>query len=150
VRKCLPNLNSLLEIENQTKNVKGHSGRRSFITNGLNAGVAPEIIAQSTKHKDSNTLMSYAEKSDLILGSAGLQLNKKLKQGNDNTFAGHSTSTSMIEKSSSSSSSSSLAVRAVGVGAAASSSSSVVNSKVANGDEDGNEIKNYTFNFNFN
>ena len=62
VRRCLPNLNERLDLCNQTENVKGHSGRRSFITNTISAGVAPELIAQSTKHKDSKTLMAYAEK----------------------------------------------------------------------------------------
>ena len=132
-------MNARLEGGMQSKNVKGHSGRRSFITNGLDAGVPPEIIAQSTKHKDPKTLMAYAEKSDSILGSAGLQLNKKLKSTNlENTFAGRSilnTSSSSTAIASSSSCSSSIEKAVV-----QNSSSSVLQ------DQD----KKYSFTFNFN
>ena len=83
-------MNARLDIENQVANVKGHSGRGSFITNSLEAGVAPEIIAQSTKHKDSKTLMGYAKKSDALLGAAGLGISKRMKSDSFNTFGGHS------------------------------------------------------------
>lgn len=94
VRKCLPNLNARLGVEDQANNVKGHSGRRSFITNGLEAGIPPEIIAQSTKHKDPKTLMAYAEKSDTVLGAAGLLLSKQLNRNDDSFFGGHARNSS--------------------------------------------------------
>ena len=88
-KRCLPNLNARLGVEDQASNVKGHSGRRSFITNSLEAGIAPEIIAESTKHKDPKTLMAYAEKSDTVLGAAGLLLSKQLNRDDDFFFGGH-------------------------------------------------------------
>ncbi len=137
VRKCLPNLNARLDSEMQAKNVKGHSGRRSFITNGLNSGVPPEIIAQSTKHKDPKTLMAYAEKSDAILGSAGVQLGKKMKLLDSNDcFGGHDTRAS--------SSSSSTTTTVVGITA---SSVSEFGKSCSGGDE---KEKKYTLNFTFN
>jgi hypothetical protein len=101
IRKCLPNLNGRLDNSLQSANVSGHSGRRSFATNCVNAGVDPSIIAQSTKHKSLKTLMGYVEKNDKVLGAAGLALGKKMKPDSGSTFGGHST----LGQSSSSSSS---------------------------------------------
>lgn len=37
----------------------GHSGRHTFISNAINDGVAPEIVAKASKHKDANSLQRY-------------------------------------------------------------------------------------------
>ena len=149
-------MNSRLGNENVVANVKGHSGRRSFITNSLSAGVPPEIVAQSTKHKDPKTLMSYAEKSDAILGSAGLQMNKRLKPDSGDVFGGHSISS--ISKSHARSSESSFVdggafsetwSSSLALAANSSSSSSASIAKQSERSEEGSEKKSYTFNFSF-
>jgi hypothetical protein len=44
-----------LQIDRPT----GHSGRHTFISNAINSGVAPEVVAKASKHKDVNCVQKY-------------------------------------------------------------------------------------------
>lgn len=96
----------MARIGADTSNVTGHSGRRSLITHVLAAKVPPEIIAQTTKHKDPKTLMAYAETTDSTLAEAGLRsAAAHLKKTTATTLGGHALE-SMINASTAGSSSS--------------------------------------------
>ncbi len=45
----------------QVENMRGHSGRRTFVSTAINAGVDSQIVANASNHKDVNSVKKYYE-----------------------------------------------------------------------------------------
>ncbi len=41
------------------ENIRGHTGRRTFVSTAINAGVDSQVVAQASHHKDVNSLKKY-------------------------------------------------------------------------------------------
>lgn len=69
------------------KAMTGKTGRCSYISNGLDAGVDTTKMAISTGHKDPRSLKRYAHVSNDALASGSLEQAKRLRK-DETTFAG--------------------------------------------------------------
>jgi hypothetical protein len=72
----------------QVKNVSARSGGVTFITNGIQSGSSTAEIAASTKHKSTETLAGYAQKTDHIMGATGLSIAKRANELKKSTSLG--------------------------------------------------------------
>jgi hypothetical protein len=59
----------------------GHSGRRTFVTAAIDAGVSDSIVSQSSKHKDMRMLQTYHKPSVKSLLSSGLAIGGSVLSG---------------------------------------------------------------------
>lgn len=52
-------INGRLPVALKIDRPTGHSGRHTFISNAINSGVCPEVVAKASKHKDVNSVQKY-------------------------------------------------------------------------------------------
>lgn len=63
-RLCNASINRRLPGEFQSEKVTGHSGRHSFTSGGINAGVSDIVMGAATKHKSMESLKRYHHSSE--------------------------------------------------------------------------------------
>ena len=84
MRKCLVNVNERLPEDFRLLNPTGHAGRSTACTIAAGMNVPIEVIAMTSKHRDSNTLRGYVRPGDgllmataLTVGAAAAQSRKR-------------------------------------------------------------------------
>jgi hypothetical protein len=87
LRLMLPAINEELPVELQSKNIKGHSGRHSFVSNSVNNGIDSQVVAQASKHKDVNSVKRYLKadvkalsNASIAIASAGMKRKKPVAE----------------------------------------------------------------------
>eukprot|EP01034_Spumella_vulgaris_P030509 gene30509-37740_t len=59
LREIMQRINQKLPESMQMDNIRGHTGRRTFVSTAINAGVDSQVVAQASHHKDVNSLKKY-------------------------------------------------------------------------------------------
>ncbi len=72
LREILPRINDKLPQQLQCPNIRGHSGRRTFVTTAVNNGVDSQIIAKASHHKDVNSISKYIDPDVKSIASVSL------------------------------------------------------------------------------
>ena len=67
LREASKRVNERLDVENQIENPSFQSGRGTYITCSLKSKIPSAVIAKSTKHKDSTTVLKYAQADEELL-----------------------------------------------------------------------------------
>jgi integrase len=74
IRKAFTKVNERLPMHLRLQKPTGHTGRHTFTSAGINAGVDVNIVSLATKHKSSNALKRYAHPEDVIRVQPALKI----------------------------------------------------------------------------
>ena len=76
LRSAPARVNDSLPDDMKVLKPTGHSGRASFVSGAINAGISAEVVSKVSKHKDPKSLKRYHHPDTMSLLSPALAINQ--------------------------------------------------------------------------